>query len=54
MTHQVRLTRRLLAMTAVAAATFAMTAPAGAADAEPMHIIVGYAPGGAADSLARL
>lgn len=54
MTHQVRLTRRLLAMSAVAAATFAMTPPAGAADAEPMHIIVGYAPGGAADSLARL
>lgn len=41
-------------MTAVAAAAVAMSAPARAADAEPMHIIVGYAPGGAADSLARL
>lgn len=41
-------------MTAVAAAALAMSTPARAADAEPMHIIVGYAPGGAADSLARL
>ncbi|MFJ4288454.1 tripartite tricarboxylate transporter substrate-binding protein [Cupriavidus sp. NPDC089707] len=40
--------------TAAAAAAIAVAGPARAADAEPMHIIVGYAPGGAADSLARL
>ncbi len=44
MTPESRLTRRLLAMTAVAAAAFAMAAPAGAADAEPMHIIVATPP----------
>jgi tripartite-type tricarboxylate transporter receptor subunit TctC len=45
----------LLVMSAMA---IAMAIPAGTAlaadNAEPMHIIVGYAPGGAADSLARI
>ncbi|WP_317920160.1 Bug family tripartite tricarboxylate transporter substrate binding protein [Cupriavidus sp. TA19] len=51
-----RFARGLLAAltTAAAAAALVVAGPALAADAEPMHIIVGYAPGGAADSLARL
>ncbi|SPA49791.1 Extra-cytoplasmic solute receptor [Cupriavidus taiwanensis] len=54
MTPSFRPKRRLLALAAAAAAALALAAPANAADPEPMHIIVGYAPGGAADSLARL
>ena len=54
MTPSLRPKRRLLALAAAAATALAVAAPANAADPEPMHIIVGYAPGGAADSLARL
>jgi tripartite-type tricarboxylate transporter receptor subunit TctC len=43
----------VLAMSAIAMAVPAATAFA-ADSAEPMHVIVGYAPGGAADSLARI
>ncbi|MEM5430038.1 tripartite tricarboxylate transporter substrate-binding protein [Cupriavidus oxalaticus] len=56
MTADSRFARGLLAAltTAAAAAAIAVAGAARAADAEPMHIIVCYAPGGAADSLARL
>lgn len=56
MTADSRFARGLLAAltTAAAAAAIAVAGTARAADAEPLHIIVGYAPGGAADSLARL
>ncbi len=47
-----------LSVLALSAVTIAAAIPCGAAmaadNAEPIHIIVGYAPGGAADSLARL
>ncbi|MBP0623886.1 tripartite tricarboxylate transporter substrate-binding protein [Cupriavidus consociatus] len=56
MTADSRFARGLLAAltSAAAAAAIAVAGAARAADAEPLHIIVGYAPGGAADSLARL
>jgi len=45
----------LLALSTITLAAVLAAGPARAADNdEPMHIIVGYAPGGAADSLARL
>ena len=43
-----------LALAACAVAALALPASAVAADDEPIRIIVGYAPGGAADNLARI
>lgn len=53
MTDVSRFSRRQLLRAACLLASIAAM-PAMAADDNPMHIIVGYAPGGAADSLARL
>ncbi|SDC70873.1 Tripartite-type tricarboxylate transporter, receptor component TctC [Cupriavidus sp. YR651] len=53
MTDVSRFSRRQLLRAACLLASLAAM-PAMAADDNPMHIIVGYAPGGAADSLARL
>jgi tripartite-type tricarboxylate transporter receptor subunit TctC len=58
MTHAFRrkLVINTLALSACAVAALALPRPASAAQGAdaPMHIIVGYAPGGAADSLARI
>lgn len=58
MTHALRrnLVIHTLALSACAVAVLALPRPAAAADSPDaaMHIIVGYAPGGAADSLARI